>query len=63
MVKPTFFKLSLAQQFQQRDIIIQRLAVVVVVDVGGRHAQRLRAGRAVLARQVVVADAHEYRFA
>lgn len=61
--RPTFLKLSLAVQLQQRDIIVQRLAVVVVMDVGGGHTQGLRARGAVLARQVVVTHAHVYRVA
>ena len=43
-------------QLQQGDVVVQRLAVVVVVDVGGGHPQGLGAGGAVLLGQVVVTD-------
>ena len=33
----------LAVQPEQRDVVVQRLGVVVVVDVGGGHSQRLGA--------------------
>ena len=41
------FQLSLALKFQQGDVIVQCLAVVVVMDVGGGHAQCLCSGTAV----------------
>ena len=50
-------------QLQQSNIIVQGLAVVVVVYVGGGHAESLRAGRPVLAREVVVAHTHVYSVA
>lgn len=50
-------------QLQQSNIIVQGLAVVVVVYVGGGHAESLRTGRTVLAREVVVAHADVYRVA
>lgn len=56
-------QLRLAVQLQQRNVIVQRLAVVIVMDVRGGHAQRLRARATELARQIVVADAHVDRIA
>lgn len=56
-------ELGLTVQLEQRDIVVQRLRVVVVVDVRGGHAQRLRARAAVLTGQVVVANAHVDRVA
>lgn len=54
---------GLPVQFQQRNVVVQRLAVVVVVNVCGGHAQRLRTRASELARQIVVADAHIDRIA
>ena len=34
-------QVSLAVQFEESDVIVQGLAVVVVVDVGGGHPQSL----------------------
>jgi len=51
-------QVGLAVQLEQGDIVVQSLRIVVVVDVGGGHAQRLGAGRAELLRQVVVAHPH-----
>ena len=34
-------EVGLAVELQQRDVVVQRLAVVVVVDVGGGHPQSL----------------------
>ena len=48
----------LSVQFEQRDVVVERLRVVVVVDVGGGDTQRLCALGAVLGGQVVVADPH-----
>ena len=45
-------------QLEQGDVVVERLGVVVVVDVGGGHPQGLGAGRAELLGQVVVAHAH-----
>ena len=44
-------------QLEQGDVVVQGLAVVVVVDVGGGHSQGLGAGAAVLLGEVVVAHA------
>lgn len=52
-----------ALELEQRDVVVQRLPVVVVVDVGGGHAARLSARVRALAAQVVVPDAHEHRLA
>lgn len=51
-------ELGLPVQLQQRDVVVQRLRVMVVVYVRGGHAQRLRARAPVLPGQVVVAHAH-----
>jgi len=51
------FQLSLALKFQQGDVIVQCLAVVVVMDVGGGHAQCLCSGTAVSAGQIVISNA------
>ena len=45
-------------ELQQRDVVIQRLAVVVVVDVGRGHSKGLSAGAAELLGQVVVTNSH-----
>ena len=50
-----------AVQLEQRDVVVESLRVVVVVDVGGGHADGLGAGRAEFLREVVVADADVYR--
>lgn len=52
-----------ALELEERDVVVQRLPVVVVVDVGGGHTARLRARVRALATEVVVADAHEHRLA
>lgn len=49
---------SLPLQPQQGDVVVQRLAVVVVVNVRCGHAQGLRTRRPILASQVMVADTH-----
>lgn len=51
-------QLRLAVQLEQRYVIVQRLTVVVVVDVGSGDPKRLRAGAPVLARQVVITHSH-----
>lgn len=56
-------QLRLAVQLEQRDIIVQRLAVVIVVNVCGGHTQCLGSGTAVLAGQIVIAHAHIDRIA
>lgn len=56
-------ELGLPVQLQQRNVVVQRLRVVVVVDVRGGHAQRLRPRATVLPCQIVVAHAHVYRVA
>lgn len=50
-------------QLEQRNIIVECLAIVVVVDVRSGHSQRLRARRAVFTRQVVVANTYVDRVA
>ena len=50
-----------AVQLEQRYIVVEGLRVVVVVDVGGGHADSLGAWRAKLLREVVVADPDVYR--
>ena len=49
-----------AVQLEQRDVVVESLRVVVVMNVGGGHADGLGAGRAKLLREVVVADADVY---
>ena len=49
---------DLSVQLEQGDVVIQRLRVVVVVDVGGGDSQGLRALRPVLGGQIMVADPH-----
>jgi len=51
-------ELGLPVQLEQRDVVVQRLRVVIVVDVRGGHAQRLGARASVFPGQVVVAHAH-----
>ena len=43
-----FFQLCVTVQFEQGDVIVKGLAVVVVVDVGGRHSEGLGSGTAKL---------------
>ena len=50
-----------AVQLEQRYIVVEGLRVVVVVDVGGGHADGLGAWRAKLLCEVVVADPDVYR--
>jgi len=45
-------------ELQQGNIVVQGLAVVVVMDVGGGHAQGLSPGTAVFPGQIVVAHTH-----
>jgi len=51
-------ELRLAMELQQGNIVVQGLAVVVVMDVGGGHAQGLSPGTAVFPGQIVVAHTH-----
>ena len=44
-------------ELEQGDVVVQRLAVVVVVDVGGGHPEGLGPGGPVLLGQVVVTHA------
>ena len=50
-----------AVQLEQRNVVVEGLGVVVVVDVGGGHTDGLRARGAKFLREVVVADANVYR--
>ena len=50
-------EVGLAVQLQQGDVVVEGLRVVVVVDVGRGHAQRLSAGGTELLGQIVVAHA------
>ena len=43
-------------KFEQGDVIVQRLAVVVVVDVGGGHPQSLGPRAPVLLSQIMVTN-------
>jgi len=45
-------------ELQQGNIVVQGLAVVVVVDVRGGHAQCLSPRTAVFSSQIVVAHTH-----
>ena len=45
-------------ELEQGDVVVQRLAVVVVVDVGGGHPEGLGPGGPVLLGQVVVTNSH-----
>lgn len=51
---PTFLELSFPMEFQQRDVIVQGLAIVVVVYVGGGHSQGLGSRGPVFAGQIMV---------
>lgn len=51
-------QLRLAVQLEQRNVIVQRLAVVIVVYIGRGHAQRLGAGTAIFTGQIIVTHAH-----
>lgn len=56
-------QLRLAVKLQQRDIIVECLAVVIVVDVCRCDAQRLSAGTSVFTGEIVVAHPHVNRVA
>ena len=53
-------QVSLPVQLQQGDVVVQGLAVVVVVDVGGRHSQSLCTWRAKLLCEVVIPHPYIY---
>lgn len=48
------FRLPL--ELEEGNVVVQRLAVVIVVDVGGGHSEGLGSGASVAAREVVVSD-------
>ncbi len=43
-------------QFEQCDVVVQRLRIVIVMDVGGGHPQRLGAGGTEFLGQVVITN-------
>ena len=45
-------------QLEQGNVVVEGLAVVVVVDVGGGHPECLRPRGPVLLREVMVPDTH-----
>ena len=49
-------EVGLAVELQDGDVVVQRLRVVVVVDVGRGHPQGLGSGAAELLGEVVIAD-------
>lgn len=53
----TLLQIGLTVQFQERDVVVQGLGVVIVVDVGGGDAEGLGTGTAELLGQVVVPNA------
>ena len=53
-----FLQLGVPVQLEQGDVVVEGLAVVVVVDVGGRHPEGLGSRTAKLLGQVVVAHPH-----
>lgn len=56
-------QLRLAVQLEQRNVIVQRLAIVVMVYISGGHAQRLGAGTAIFACQIVITHTYIDRIA
>ena len=50
-------QVGLTVQLQNRNVIVQRLRVVIVMDVGRGHPQSLSAWTSELLRQIVVANA------
>lgn len=56
-------QLRLAVQLEQRNVVVQRLAIVVVVYISGGHTQRLGARTAIFTCQIVVTHAHIDRIA
>lgn len=53
----SLLEVGLAVELEQGDVVVQRLAVVVVVDVGGGHPQGLSPRGPVLLSQIVVTNA------
>ena len=53
-----FLQLCVPVQFEQGDVVVKGLAVVVVVDVGGGHPEGLGSRTAKLLGQVMVANPH-----
>jgi hypothetical protein len=56
----TILKLSLAMQFEQRNIVVQRLTVMVMMDICGGHSQCLRTRAAIFSGQVMITDTYIY---
>ena len=54
----SLLQVGLAVELEEGNVIVQSLAVVVVVDVGGGHPQSLGPGRAVPLGQVVISHSH-----
>ena len=52
----SLLEVGLPVQLEQGDVVVQRLAVVVVVNVGGGHPEGLRPRGAVLLSQIVVTN-------
>ena len=52
----SLLEVSLAVELEEGDVVVQGLAVVVVVDVGGGHSQCLGSGTAILLSEVMVAN-------
>ena len=50
----SLLEVGLSVKFEQGDVIVQRLAVVVVVDVGGGHSEGLGPRAPVLLSQIMV---------
>ena len=53
----SLLEVGLAVELEQGDVVVQRLTVVVVVDVGGGHPQGLSPRGPVLLSQIVVTNA------
>ena len=53
-----FLEVCLAVELEQGDVVVQGLAVVVVMDVGGGHPECLGPGTAVLLSEVMVTHSH-----
>ena len=53
----SFLEVGLSVKLQNGDVVVQRLRVVVVVDVGRGHPEGLRSRAAELLREVVITDA------
>ena len=52
----SLLEVGLPVQLEQGDVVVQRLAVVIVVNVGGGHPEGLRPRGAVLLSQIVVTN-------